>query len=279
MGLYIVLLVSDLTRLALTVLGGTGLIGLVLGFAFRDIAENFLASLFLSVRNPFRTGDYISVDGSEGIVQNLNTRSTVLLTLDGNHVQIPNAVVFKSKITNFSSNPYRRSEFKVGIGYDSTISQAQDIILSVLKTHAAVLDDPEPLVLVSELSSATVDLRVFYWFDSGTYSPVKIRSALLRLTKRALLEAGISMPDDAREIVFPRGVPVVPFGERLGQRAAGPELDPLPAPPAREAGERATEAEGNLMADQSDIRMKSEGTRVPESDGNLLKDRKSLDPA
>ncbi len=80
LGLYLVLQIAGLTRLAITVLGGTGILGVILGFAFRDIAENFLASLLLSVRNPFRAGDLIEIGSHRGIVQNLNTRSTVLLT-------------------------------------------------------------------------------------------------------------------------------------------------------------------------------------------------------
>ena len=115
LGIYFVLQVAGLTRLALTVLGGTGLIGIIIGFAFRDIAENFLASLLLSVRNPFRSGDLVKVAGHTGVVQNLNTRSTILLTLDGSHVQIPNATVYKNTIENFSSNPNRRANFTVGI--------------------------------------------------------------------------------------------------------------------------------------------------------------------
>ena len=125
LSVYFVLQVAGLTRLALTILGGTGLAGIVIGFAFRDIAENFLASLLLSIRNPFSRGDLIEVAGYTGVVQNLNTRSTVLLTLDGNHVQIPNAMVYKSTITNFSTNPSRRAEFTVGIGYDSSTAKAQ----------------------------------------------------------------------------------------------------------------------------------------------------------
>ncbi len=103
-GIYLVLQFAGLTRLALTVLGGTGLAGLVIGFAFRDIAENFLASLLLSVRNPFNMGDLVRIGEQEGIVRNLNTRSTLLFTLDGNHVQIPNAAVYKSVITNYSTS-------------------------------------------------------------------------------------------------------------------------------------------------------------------------------
>ena len=90
-GAYLVLRVSGLTQLALTVVGGTGLIGLVVGIAFREITENFLASIFLSLQRPFETGDLVEVSGVTGYVQQLNMRTTILMTLDGNLVQIPNA--------------------------------------------------------------------------------------------------------------------------------------------------------------------------------------------
>ncbi len=138
-GLYIVLRVAGLTQLAFTIMGGTGLIGLVLGIAFRDITENFLASLFLSLQQPFREGDLVDVAGVTGYVQQLTSRTTVLMTLDGNQLQIPNSTVFKSTIRNFTSNPNRRDDFIVGIGYEDSIPFAQDIALKVLAEHPAVL--------------------------------------------------------------------------------------------------------------------------------------------
>jgi len=275
LGLFVVLHVSDLTRLALTILGGTGIVGLALGFAFRDIAENFLASLFLSLRNPFSTGDLISVDGSEGIVQNLNTRTTVLLTLDGNHIQIPNAIIFKNKITNYSSNPYRRAEFLVGIGYDASIGHAQEIIVQVLKQHVAVINEPEPLVLVDDLAPSTVNLKIFYWFDSTVYSPIKIRSSLLRLTKRALVEDGISMPDDAREVIFPQGVPIIGDSGNLpeGSHQARPSAQDTTG--QSETTEGVTPAEGGLTSDEADIRVAADEASGPEGEENLLQDRRA----
>ena len=191
LGVYFVLQVAGLTRLALTVLGGTGLIGIIIGFAFRDITETFLARLRRSVRNPFRSGDLVEVAGHTGIVQNLNTRSTILLTLDGSHVQIPNATVYKSTIENFSSNPNRHATFTVGIGYDSSAAKAQKLVLEVLRAHPAVLDAPEPLVLVEEPGAAAVNLRICYWFDTGTHLPDKITSALLTPTKNVFLDRGL----------------------------------------------------------------------------------------
>ncbi|WP_162497434.1 mechanosensitive ion channel family protein [Roseovarius dicentrarchi] len=264
-GIYIVLQVAGLTRLALTVLGGTGLIGIVLGLAFREIAENSLASILLSVRNPFRAGDWIEVGDFQGIVQNLNMRTTVLLTLDGNHVQIPNALVFKSVIKNFSTNPNRRTEFGVGIGYDDSVLEAQNVIIRALRAHPAVLDDPEPNVLVDELGASTVNLRVQFWFDGRSYSIFKIRSALMRQVKRALQDGGISMPDEAREIIFPDGVPI----RRLPQAGSAP-----PATPERRAdsGEEAmvTVGEGDLLSEKDDLERQAGAADLPEAAENLL---------
>ena len=267
LGFYFVLQVAGLTRLALTVLGGTGLLGIIVGFAFRDIAENFLASILLSVRNPFGTSDLIEVDGNIGIVQNLNIRSTVLLTLDGSYVQIPNAIVFKSTIKNYSSAASRRANFSVGISYDLSTTKAQALIANVLKQHPAVLNVPESLVLVEELGMATVNLRIYYWFLSATYSPIKINSALLRLTKDALLGAGIELPDAAREVVFPKGVPIIREADARNS-IESPRMEVHP--PGGDEGLSATVGEGNLGSEATEVSEQSRG-QAPEARENLLK--------
>lgn len=269
LGVYFLLQFSGLTRLALTVLGGTGLIGLIVGFGLRDIAENFLASILLSVRNPFHSGDLIDVAGQTGVVQNLNVRSTVLLTLDGNQVQIPNAAVYKSIIKNYSSIPNRRAEFTVGIGYDSSAAKAQTLIAKVLQAHPAVLDAPEPLVLVEELGPATVNLRVYYWFDSATYSPYKINSALLRQTKMALIEGGIELPDSAREVIFPKGVPVIQATDSAEPKSA-PNGIVDPERPERENW-NTTPSEGDLSAEATEMKGGQSLGNLPETEENLLK--------
>jgi len=207
-GTYIVLRVSGLTQLALTIVGGTGLVGLAVGIAFRDITENFLASIFLSVQQPFEKGDLIEIVGVTGYVQQLNVRTTVLMTLDGNLVQVPNAAVYKSTVRNFTATPNRRENFVVGIGYDDAIDEAQEIALKVLVDHPAVLKEPEPWVLADDLGKATVNLRIYFWINGHEHSWLKVRSSVIRLVKRAFQQRGISMPDEAREVVFPRGVPV-----------------------------------------------------------------------
>ncbi len=208
-GFYVVLKVAGLTQLALTVVGGTGLIGLVVGIAFRDITENFLASIFLSMQRPYEMGDLVEISDVTGYVQQLNVRTTILMTLDGNLAQIPNATVYKSNLRNFTTNANRRENFVIRIGYDDSISKAQEIARKVLTSHPAVLTDPEPSVLVEALGTTTVNLRVYFWLNGREYSWMKVRSSIIRLVKLALQQQGFWIPlGDAQESTVPRGMPM-----------------------------------------------------------------------
>lgn len=270
-GLYLVLRIAGLTQLALTVVGGTGLIGLVLGIAFRDITENFLASLFLSLQQPFREGDLLEVANVTGYVQRLTSRTTVLMTLDGNQLQIPNSTIFKSTIRNFTSNPNRRDDFIVGIGYDDSIPFAQEVALKVLAEHPAVLNEPEPLVLVEDLGPSTVNLRVYFWLDGGRHSWLKVKSSVIRLVKRAFQEAGISLPDEAREVTFPHGVPV-----RMIEGDGGAEpVDPALAKPIAEPEAVSTKAEAGLQSEAEEIKEQARRSWTPGE--NLLTSSSSAD--
>jgi small conductance mechanosensitive channel len=271
LGLYVVFEVAGLTNVALTVLGGTGLLGLILGIAFRDITENFLASIFLSMQNPFRTGDVVEIAGVTGVVQALTSRATILMTLDGNHVQIPNATVYKATIENYTSNPNRRLDFAVGIGFEDAISTAQEAALNVLKDHPAVLHDPQPSVLVESLGSATVNLRVYFWVDGSQYSWPKVKSSVIRLVKGAFQDAGISMPDEARETLFPEGI-AVRLVEPDGEKPTEGRLPrPASAAPPTETRALSTDAEAGLSSEAAVIEKQARHARTPEAGENLLK--------
>ncbi len=271
-GLYIVFQVAGLTTVALTVMGGTGLLGIVLGIAFRDITENLLASIFLSLQNPFRNGDLIEIAGIEGFVQALTIRATVLMTPDGNHVQIPNATVYKSNIRNYTSNPNRRSEFTVGIGYDDNVQSAQEMVLKILADHPVVLKEPEPWVLVDNLGKSTVDLRIYFWIDGGQHSLVKVKSSVIRLVKRAFQDAGISMPDEARELIFPEGVPVRMIEpERPEEGRTRPIHKKASQKFEGEPAMVSTDSEGGLRSEAEGIREQARQSRTPEEGQDLLK--------
>lgn len=270
-GLYTVFHLMGLTDIALTVIGGTGLLGIILGIAFKDITENLLASIFLSVNNPFHGGDLIEIDGITGYVQRLTIRSTILITLDGNYVQIPNAKVYKSNIRNYSSNPNRREEFIIGISYGCAIADAQEMALKTLKEHPAVLNDPEPWVLVDSLSSATVNLRVYFWLDGKEHSWLKVRSSVIRLIKRAFQAGGIPMPDEGRERVFPDGLVVRMISEHAEKAENEKQALTNVYQNTEKSGIVATDAEGKLKSEAEGIKEQALKSREPEEGKNLLK--------
>ncbi len=270
-GIYIILRVSGLTQLALTVVGGTGLIGLAVGIAFRDITENFLASIFLSMQQPFETGDLVEVAGVTGYVQQLNVRTTILMTLDGNLVQIPNATVYKSNLRNFTTNSNRREDFDIGIGYDDSINDAQEIARKVLADHPAVLNDPEPSVLVDSLGKSTIDLRVYFWLNGREHSWMKVRSSVIRLVKLAFQKHGISMPDEAREIVFPHGIPVTMLDPKPREPPDALPHKPLPADsPHAELNAVSTKAEAGLYSEAVVIEEQARHAQRLKGEENLL---------
>lgn len=272
LGVYLTLQIVGLTRLAATVLGGTGLAGLIAGIAFRDILENFLASILISIRNPFKIGDVVEIAGHLGVIQGVTTRSTQLINLDGNHVQIPNGLVYKSIIRNYSANPYRRDTFEVGIGYDDDIEFAQETAMNVLTEHPAVLKDPAPRVLVDRLGPATVNLKIYFWYDGSEYDFQKVKSSLIRLVKRAFEKRSISMPDEAREVIFPDGVTV----RMAKEEAAGkPEAPPVSEPEKISEPEVvATKAEGDLASEEDQLEEQARRARNPEEGADLLTNEK-----
>src|SRR3546814_2407265 len=124
-GLLLALNLLGLSALMGAVLGSAGVIGLALGFAFKDIAENYIAGVLLSVRNPFSPGELIAIENYQGKVVALTSRTTILMTLDGNKLQLPNALLLQSVLLNYSQNPRRRFDFTVGIDPAHSIRQAQ----------------------------------------------------------------------------------------------------------------------------------------------------------
>ncbi len=273
-GIYIGLRVSGLTRLAVTLLGGTGLVGLALGFAFRDIAENYLASILISLNNPFRMGDLVEIGGHKGYVRKVTTRGTVLNSEDGNQIQIPNSMVYKGTILNHTATPLTRRQFMVGIGLEDSIPDAQAIIMQILNEHKAVVAEPAPVVLVDSLGSATVNMKCQFWLDQIQHSAAKVTSSLIRQVMQQLVEAGISLPDEARELIFPQGVPVrlikddrreSDVGAVIGRESVRVEAKPKPS------ASRLSDAEGDLSSDKEDIERVTEGEGAVADETNLLK--------
>ena len=194
-GVLLALELLDVTAIVGAVIGAAGLAGLALGFAFKSIVENYLAGVLLSTRNPFEIGDAVEIDGRTGKVARLTARDTVLVTPDGNHLRIPNALVMNSVLLNFSRNPQRRLEFSVGVSTEFDLTEAKRIGLETLETHPALLGDPAPRCVIDSLGDSSVVMRFFAWIDQEEYDFLMSRSEAIRRVKEAFDEAGIEMPE------------------------------------------------------------------------------------
>ena len=221
LGIYLFLFLAGLTGFAIAVVSGTGVVGLILGFAFRDIAENFISSLLLTIQRPFRIGDIVQINDFTGIIQKVTARATTLVDFDGNHIQIPNATIYKGVIKNLTANPLMRGQFVIGVGYDADIQHAQQMAQEITSAQDNVLIDPEPQILIDELGPSTYNIKVYFWVDVEKTSVLKMASVLMRKITQAFLEANISMPDDARERIFPEGMHIYHASEK-GASSANP---------------------------------------------------------
>ncbi len=208
LGVIIGLSVLHLTHAVVSVLGLAGVVGLALGFAFRDIAENFIASMLLGVRRPFQIGDFITVAGKSGSVLSLNTRATVLITPEGNHVQIPNAVIYKETLVNASTSPSSLNAIEVMVPYEASTAEALDAINDALRSADGLLPEPAPRTLVAALESNGIRLKATFWLPIRGIDGDKVQSDLRLKIKVALQKAGITPPANYANLSITGKVPV-----------------------------------------------------------------------
>lgn len=203
-GLLVALDLLGATSLVGAVLGSAGVVGLVVGFAFRDIAENYVSGVLLSLRRPFSPGDHVVIDTREGKIVALSSRATVLMTMDGNELLIPNAMVFKSIMLNYSRNPKRRFDFAISIDASESISKSTELALAQIAKVPGVLDDPAPSSVVKDFAPTGIVLQFFGWVDQRESDLGKSRGEAIRLVKAAFARAGIDQPQTTYTIVNKR---------------------------------------------------------------------------
>ena len=199
-GIVIALQILDATALVGALLGVAGVFGLAVGFAFRNIVENYLAGVLLSARNPFEIGDAIQIGEFTGNVVRLTSRDTVLMTGDGNHLRIPNSTMITSVMTNYSRNPLRRFEFKLTISADVDLSTTRQLGLEILQQMPGLLAEPAPQVLITDLRNDMVELDFMAWINQHESDFAKARSEAIRLVKGGFSKAGINMSNPIQRV-------------------------------------------------------------------------------
>ncbi|WP_066374848.1 MULTISPECIES: mechanosensitive ion channel family protein [unclassified Anabaena] len=181
-----------------------GISGVAIGFAFRDILQNFLAGILILLTEPFQIDDQIVFKGFEGTVENIETRATTIRTYDGRRIVIPNSELFTNSVTVNTAFENRRLEYDVGVGYGDDLDQTKQLMLEAIHSLDVVLKEPAPDVLVMELAESTVNIRVRWWIKPPFRADaLDSRDRVISAIKQKLyVEHGIDLPYPTRQILF-----------------------------------------------------------------------------
>lgn len=201
-GVVIALDILNATALLGTILGAAGIIGLAIGFAVRDTVENFIASVMLSFRQPFRPNDTVEINGDQGKVIRLTSRATILLSFDGNHIRIPNATVFKSRIINFSQNVERRFKFSLLIDRNCDLDHARTLVTETIQGLPFVVETPAAQCWIENLHTTGAEIVATGWINQHETSLLRAKGEAMRLVKRALQEDHIALVDSSQVVVL-----------------------------------------------------------------------------
>ena len=185
-----------------TILGSAGVIGIAIGFAVRDSMENYISSIMLSIRQPFRPQDHVVINEHEGIVVRLTSRATILMTLSGNHLRIPNSTVFKAVIQNYTTNPERRFEFRLGVDAADDPVEAIQAGTSAIASLGFVLQTPKPGGVIIEVGDSSIIIQYTGWIDQTNTSFGSARSLAISTVTRELDAKGFTLPEPIYRLRF-----------------------------------------------------------------------------
>ncbi|MEO0770062.1 MAG: mechanosensitive ion channel family protein [Cyanobacteria bacterium J06649_4] len=184
-------------------LAALGIGGVAIGFAFKDILQNFLAGILILLTEPFQLDDQIIFGDYEGTVEHIETRATTIRTYDGRRVVIPNAELFTNAVMVNTAYDRRRLQYDIGIGYGDDIAKAKEIILNTLNSRDEVLKNPGPEALVVELAGSTINIRARWWIEPPRRADaVASIDWVLENVCNDLVAAGIDLPFPTQQILF-----------------------------------------------------------------------------
>ena len=175
-------------------IAGLGVSSVAIGFAFKDILQNWLAGMLILLRQPFEIGDQIEVNGYTGTVEAIQTRSTLIKTYDAQRAVVPNADIYSNAVLVKTAYPKRRSQYDIGVGYGDDLQEARGVILDTLKGIDMIEQEPAPEAIPWDLAASWVTIRARWWTDTAKTSVVAVRGKVIAAIKAALDEAGIDMP-------------------------------------------------------------------------------------
>jgi small conductance mechanosensitive channel len=216
-GLFIMLGVLGLNKALTSILAGIGVIGLAFGFAFQDIAANFLSGIILAFNRPFKIGEIIEINDIMGQVTRTGLRDTAIATFQGQEVYIPNKDFLQHAFYNFSVLEKRRIDIAVGVSYAEDLDKVEDVVLSTIKNLEGVVDKDLMVFDYSEFDSSSINFNIRFWIKyPGEPSYFVMRSKAIKTIKKVFDEQNITIP-------FP--IRTLDFGIKGGQKLSQMELN------------------------------------------------------
>lgn len=190
---------------AAALLGGLGVTGVAIGFAFKDVLQNLLAGILILLTRPYEIGDQIVSGGHEGTVEDIRIRATFLRTYDARRVVIPNSDLYTNRVIVNTAFEKRRLQVVVGIGYEDDIAAAKRLAIAALGRVDGVEAEPAPTALVVELGPSTVDIAIRFWISPpARREAVETMDAVLIAVKTAFDAERVSMPFPTRQVILDR---------------------------------------------------------------------------
>lgn len=263
-GLILALDLLEATALLGAFLGSAGVIGLAVGFAIRDTVDNYVSSIMLSIRQPFRANDHVVIGEFEGHVIRLTSRATILMTLDGNHLRVPNATVFKSEILNYTTNPQRRFSFVLGIDAEDDPAAAIATGLARLNELPFVLSEPAAAAHIEEVGDSNIVIRFLAWIDQTETAFPKARTSAIAATMQVLDAEGFGLPEPIYRLRFDSATPlaIAPGGQQSGGKEAPAKRTKAKAKPRTSCEEIDTSADSHIARKVAEERAQGSGAEA-----------------
>jgi len=233
-GVFIALDFMGLKSTVTSLLAGAGIVGLAIGFAFQDMTENLIAGIAMGIRKPFKAGDVIETDNVFGSVHSINLRNTLIESFYGQLILVPNKILFRNVLRNYSTLGVRRIEVPVGISYADDIEKASEVIVDKINQFDFVIRKNETAVYAEGFGDSSINLLVWFWIKyPGEPDFMTVRHKGVVAVKQALDAADISIP-------FP--IRTLDFGIKGGEKLDAMISDKISQQSANKEGDNNTDA-------------------------------------
>ena len=193
--LYFLLIIATIGILGINTSSLVALLasaGLAVGMSLGGTLQNFAGGVLIIMFRPFKVGDFISAQGMEGVVSEIQIFNTHLLTTDNKEVILPNGPLATGVMTNFSKQGTRRVDWVFSIAYGDDYDKAKTVLRRLIDENQSILKSPEPFIELGKLNSSSVDITVRVWVNSADYWPVFF--GLNEKVYKAFAQEGLNIP-------------------------------------------------------------------------------------